>query len=59
MSHCAHDRQASRTCMHSVTDRDRAFRLAVVEKKNELYSSVISSTELDNWLPFTESNSGT
>ena len=54
------DREGSRTCIHSVTtgdvlfdqcvlcvtDRDEAFRVAIFEKRHELYQAVIDDESL-------------
>lgn len=70
MSHCALDRQATRTCMHSVTEGDEhakpcpncvteryeAFRLAVLDNRQALYDAVISNAALDNWIPTVEND---
>lgn len=61
-----HDRKKHLTCIHFVTrddvqpglcnycitDRDEAFRSAVLENRKVLYEAVISSNALDNWTPY-------
>ncbi len=36
------DRQATRTCMHSVTDRDKTFKQRLSENGHALFDAVVS-----------------
>ena len=44
---CALDRQATRTCIHSVTERDEPFKQKLFEEGMHLYGVVMSENLLD------------